>query len=222
MKSIILEKILRSSLELFVKKGIREISVHDIVKSANISTRTFYRYFKSKEMVIDYIITSGIKKNKLALQMVTKEIKNPIDAYVIFISTTYPGIKNMSNQFFMDLVKYFPKQFEQLNNFVFKDITAFYIDNIRKGKKMGLYRKEINENLCAYYIVESVFNSLYKLFLNSKEFSKEFVYLEIRRIISFGMLTKKGMIKFNESSKNYFPELTDMKLPVNQPHGKKQ
>ncbi|HMQ69502.1 MAG TPA: TetR/AcrR family transcriptional regulator [Ignavibacteria bacterium] len=221
MKSIILEKILTSSLEHFVKKGIREISVHDIVKSANISTRTFYRYFRSKEMVIDYIITSGIKKNKLALQMVANEIKNPVDAYVIFISTTYPGLKNMSNQFFTDLVKYFPKQFAQLNNFVFKDITAFYIDNIRKGKKMGLYRKEINENLCAFYIVESVFNSIYKLFLNSKKFSKEFVYLEIRRMLSYGILTRKGIKKFNESSKNYFPELTDMKMPVNQIPAKK-
>lgn len=216
MKEIILDKILRSSFELLVKEGIRDISIEDIVKKANISTRTFYRYFRSKEAVINFIITSGIKKNKNVLQMVNKEIKNPVDAYVILISTTYQGIKDMSAKFFFDLVKYYPEQFKLMNDFVFNDIVTFYIDSIKKGKKMGLYRKELNEKFCALFIVESVFNSLYKLFLNSKEFSKEFVYLEIHRVLFNGILTMKGKVKFKDSTKNYFPELTDMNLPVNQ------
>jgi len=214
MKDIILEKIMKSSYELLINKGIRDISVQDIVKHANISTRTFYRYLSSKEEVINRIIKTGLERNKSVLKMLNTEVKNPIDAYVIFISTTFMGVKNMSTKFYIDLVKYYPAQFNLINNFIFKDIQGFYIEMINESKKLGLFRKEINSKFSAMYIVETNFNSLFKLFLNGKDFNKEFVFLELHRTLAYGMCTKKGLERFKIAARNYFPALIDMSMRV--------
>jgi len=207
MKELIRDKILKNSIELLLARGLKEILISDIVKKAEVSTRTFYKYFESKEALIEFLIMQGVKGNMASLKMVKQQVKDPIDAYVIFTSTTYPGVKRMSAQFFIDLVKYYPKQFDLIDSFLLKDVVDFNTELIKKGKKMGYFRKGINERLCAIYIAEAATKTMFDIFLGRKEYTKEQVYLEIHRIVMYGICTEKGSKRFKEAAKNYFPEL---------------
>ena len=55
-------EILNAALELFLRKGFEETSVHDIVNKIGVAQGTFYYYFKSKEDVVDSIIEVYIKE----------------------------------------------------------------------------------------------------------------------------------------------------------------
>jgi len=207
MRLYILDNILSSSISLFLTKGIREVSVRDIVKASDVSIRTFYRYFESKEHVIDYMIKIGLKRDRAELRMVKKQFGNPVEMYVSFINSTYKSVVNMSADYYRDLVKYYPNQFALINEFMNKDITEFYVYMIRKGRKTGLFKKDLNEKLLAIYYSDSVIHSLYELFLHSKVYSKNQVYLEVHRIIMYSLCTPKGLRVFEKSCKDYFPEL---------------
>jgi AcrR family transcriptional regulator len=207
MKEFIFDKILKSSIELLFAKGLKDISISDIVKKADVSTRTFYRYFESKEALIEFLIVQGLKGNMSSLKMVKQQVKDPIDAYVIFTNTTYPGVKMMSAQFFIDLVKYYPKQYNLINSFLFKDVVDFNNEIIKKGQKMGYFRKSINGRLCSIYIAVSPMKAMFDIFLDRKEYTKEQVFLESHRIVMYGICTEKGSKRFKEATKNYFPEL---------------
>lgn len=43
------EKILKSSIKLFMENGFFEVSIRDIFKQININKSAFYKYFKSKD-----------------------------------------------------------------------------------------------------------------------------------------------------------------------------
>lgn len=46
------EKVLEHALELFLEKGIDNISMNDIGKTSQVSRATLYRYFENKETII--------------------------------------------------------------------------------------------------------------------------------------------------------------------------
>lgn len=66
-------EILNAALELFLRKGFEETSVHDIVNKIGVAQGTFYYYFKSKEDVVDAIIEVYIKEIIDAVTPVGKE-----------------------------------------------------------------------------------------------------------------------------------------------------
>jgi AcrR family transcriptional regulator len=45
-------EVLRVAVELFVKRGVKQVSVQDLLDAAGVARRTFYRYFRSKEDVL--------------------------------------------------------------------------------------------------------------------------------------------------------------------------
>lgn len=207
MNKIIQERIILSSSQLLLSKGMKHITVMELAKASNVSLRTFYSYFESKESVVGYIISEGLKTNLKTLNKVRKEIKNPMDAYAVFTSHTYNGVKVMSEEFFTDLVKYFPKQYSLMQSFLLNDVVNFYIYMMKEGKKLGLIRNNVNNKICSIYFAETAINTMYEIFLNRKEFPKEQVYIELHKIMIYGICTKKGIDRFNKAAEHYFPEL---------------
>lgn len=63
------ELIIQNSFVLFLKNGIKEVSINEIIKSCAISKGAFYHYFESKEKiymeVLDRFFFSYFKKQKV-------------------------------------------------------------------------------------------------------------------------------------------------------------
>lgn len=59
------ELIISSTKKMILEKGYRNTSVEDITNCAGISKGSFYTYFKSKNLVIDYILEETINKLKI-------------------------------------------------------------------------------------------------------------------------------------------------------------
>lgn len=56
------ELIVSSTKKLILERGYNNISVEDITNEAGIAKGSFYTYFKSKNLVIDYILEEMIEK----------------------------------------------------------------------------------------------------------------------------------------------------------------
>lgn len=57
------ESILRASKELFRKYGYHKTSVNEIAKKAHIAKATIYKYFESKEQILDFILMDYLDTN---------------------------------------------------------------------------------------------------------------------------------------------------------------
>lgn len=58
------ELIVSSTKKIILEKGYKNVSVEDITNDAGIAKGSFYTYFKSKNLVIDYILEEIIAKMK--------------------------------------------------------------------------------------------------------------------------------------------------------------
>lgn len=77
------ELIVSSAKKAILEKGYKNISVEDITNEAGIAKGSFYTYFKSKNLVIDYILEEVIAKRKNEFKLdKRKSLENTIKSLV--------------------------------------------------------------------------------------------------------------------------------------------
>ena len=77
------ELIVSSAKKVILEKGYKNISVEDITNEAGIAKGSFYTYFKSKNLVIDYILEGVIAKRKNEFKLdKRKSLENTIKSLV--------------------------------------------------------------------------------------------------------------------------------------------
>ena len=57
VKSIKYQDIMKKTIELFIRHGIKRVTVEQICKTSGVSKMTFYKYFRNKTELIQRIIT---------------------------------------------------------------------------------------------------------------------------------------------------------------------
>lgn len=77
------ELIASSAKKVILEKGYKNISLEDITNEAGIAKGSFYTYFKSKNLVIDYILEEVIAKRKNEFKLdKRKSLENTIKSLV--------------------------------------------------------------------------------------------------------------------------------------------
>ncbi len=78
------DKILSCSLQLFADKGYINTSTRDIIESSGYGASTFYRYFNSREEILDHLLSDFLGS---IIQRVYDYYAEEQDLYLRFIET---------------------------------------------------------------------------------------------------------------------------------------
>ncbi|MBI3518736.1 MAG: TetR/AcrR family transcriptional regulator [Bacteroidetes bacterium] len=195
------EKILKTSLELFFKYGIKRVTMDDIAKELGMSKKTIYQFYKEKDDLVNQLCEIEMLKNEKKFEEVYTQSVDPIHEIMIISKNMREMMQNVNPVFFLDLQKFHPKAFNQIQQFkqncAYKDIVR----NIKKGKEEGLYRPEIDEDFVATYRMAQI-DAL--MFGNSFSFDK-ISFTKAHELILdmfvYGICTIKGHKLINEYKK---------------------
>ncbi len=188
-KQIKKENLLSSAYNLFIKKGINDTSISDIVNEAGVAKGTFYLYFKDKWEIHEAVIIEKSKKlfNE-AIDKATKKNLNSfpdklisiIDYIIDVLSNNKDLIKLINKNLSLGL---YNKNIIKIIDEEYKDLKDKFIDEITK------YSKNIkNPNVTLFMIIELVGSTCYNSILNNEplpinEF-KLYLYDEIKKMIN--------------------------------------
>lgn len=67
------EQIINSARKLFSKYGFKKVSMDEIAKEANVTKKTVYTYFKSKEELLKYFIQEEILNMRKIIENIEKQ-----------------------------------------------------------------------------------------------------------------------------------------------------
>lgn len=70
------EQILEATRKLFGKYGYKRVSMDEIAKESNVTKRTVYSYFKSKEEILKYFLNEEVQNMKKIVEETEKENKS--------------------------------------------------------------------------------------------------------------------------------------------------
>lgn len=141
-KEVLHRHIVETAMTLFVKEGIKPVTMDRIAKELSISKRTLYEIFKDKET----LLIEGIRRYRA---MMYKRIKaeemqtfNVLELLLLAYQHKMDELRFITPRFYKDLKKY-PRVVEYLrlqHESEFAGSVAF----LQKGVEQGLFRPDVN------------------------------------------------------------------------------
>jgi TetR/AcrR family transcriptional regulator, cholesterol catabolism regulator len=163
--------------EIFLRYGIRSVSMDDLSQQLGISKKTLYQYFRDKEDLVNKVINYlMIHQEKGMEEPLQAEGYNAIEQLFLMsrFLTDYLSMVNPALPF--DLKKYYPEIWKNVVDFKKQTIYRNFLQNMEKGISEGLYRKEINLRIIANIYVNNL-----EMFTPDNENMREHSFKEVFR-----------------------------------------
>ena len=138
------ENILRKATDLFLTLGFKSVTMDDLANEMGISKKTIYSHFENKTQLIEectmnmfWFITEGIDQ-------ICSLDKNPIEELYEIKKFMMEHLKDERSSPQYQLQKYYPEIYSTLKEKHFEVTHECVIENLHRGIKLGVYRKNLN------------------------------------------------------------------------------
>jgi len=155
------ERLFRSALDLFARKGFGETTVEDITNAADLGKGTFFNYFPSKEHIILAFAEMQLAKLKAAFEeMRSANVPVPVFMRSLGARMTQEPIRNpaiiriLLQAFLTDS----PVRESVLN--LQNRVIAIHTEMIRIGQSRGEIRNDLPAEVMAHVFRQTIFGTL--------------------------------------------------------------
>jgi len=179
--------------ELYMKFGIKGITMDDVASEIGISKKTLYQFVTDKDELVGKIIDHEIIRRQQEICNCFKVGYNAIEELFELSLFMNKLMREENPATEHDLRKYYPHHYQKIVKVRREGIFNYILLNLKKGKKEGLYRSEIDEEVIAkLYLSRSEILNANDLFtveeLTSAKITEELLIYHVR-----GIATEKGI-----------------------------
>jgi TetR/AcrR family transcriptional regulator, cholesterol catabolism regulator len=190
--------ILKKAESLFMRFGLKSISMDDVTRELGISKKTLYQYFESKEALVMRIIRQHQQEEAEAISEIKQSAGDAIAEMLSIARHVIRRYQHMSPSTLYDLKKYYPEAWKLVEHvqreFIYKEVK----DNLDRGIAEGLYRTDFDVDILARLYVGSS-----TLLLDEQQFPgtdyhwealyREFIYYHLR-----GIASEQGRVRLQQ------------------------
>jgi len=192
-------QLIGSCLDLFMKFGIKSLTMEDISRKMGISKKTLYQFVKDKKDLVNKGMKLCLEEEQQALTKVSANSDDAIDELIGFTRFVNSRLSDLHDSVIYDIQKYHPDSWRMMQDHKHGFIRNSILKNTKRGIGEGLYRKNLNPE-----IVTSLYMLMMDGFFQSAEnFGKdvrlEDLHLEMIKYHVRGIANEKGMDLLKES-----------------------
>ncbi|HEY9490199.1 MAG TPA: TetR/AcrR family transcriptional regulator [Chryseosolibacter sp.] len=186
------DKIQKGAEDLFMRYGVRSISMDDIARHLAVSKKTLYQHFADKEDIVTVTCKAHLARSAEEFSSIRKRASNAIEELVQLSACLKRNMEEMNPSLLFDLQKYHPKAWTVWLNHKNKFIRDTVVRNLKQGMEEGYFRPEIDPEVIATVRLELVQLAFNDEFFPRERFRLPDVQLQIFDHFVFGLLTEKG------------------------------
>ena len=191
------EKISNYSQKVFFTSGFYKITMDEIAHGLRISKKTIYKYFPSKNKLLEAVVKSFMHSTKSRLLKNISEQENSI-LKIRALTELFAELSLKLNQKMLyDLQTHTPELWNIVENFRGEIIKSIWEDIIDQGKKEGFIVDKPNDIIITviYSSIQSIINPN---FLINHNYSMSEAFKITFDILIQGFLTAQGLIVYNK------------------------
>jgi AcrR family transcriptional regulator len=194
------QKILNYATEKFMSEGFYKTSMDSLASELQMSKKTIYKYFSSKNELVEAVIKAFMNQVKTRIDSVLKEEDSSLIRALHLFEVMRDVTTKFSDKWVKDIRIHLPKLWEMIDEFRTKRAYAVLGSIIQQGQKEGIIIEKPAELIIHLYVsaMRSIVNPDFLFYqkMNYKE-----AIQHTFEILFNGILTPTGKKQFNKSFK---------------------
>jgi AcrR family transcriptional regulator len=185
--------------DLYLKYGIKSVTMDDVARELGISKKTLYLHFKDKDELVKKVVDYHMDVSLAEMRNLASKKINAIEELLMLSQYLSQFLKQINPSVTYDLQKYYPEIWKNIatgrRDHIYKQIK----ENMKRGIKEGFYRSDQNIDIIAYfylfrmemsktldlivenkYSFEEIFNTLFSYHIRGIANQKGIEYLECK------------------------------------------
>jgi AcrR family transcriptional regulator len=196
-------KILKGAEELFMRYGVRSITMDEIARHLGISKKTLYQYFVDKDDIVASTTHNHLERERKQFDQLAEESANAVEELVKISHQLKENVKGMNPSLLFDLQKYHQRAWNIWIEFKTKFIRESVVRNLKRGIEHGYYRSEINPDILAIVRIETVQMGFDDQLFARDKFNLTEVQMQILEHFIHGLLSEKGKKLYHKYKEVY-------------------
>lgn len=150
------ERILEGAAQLFLREGVRKVTMDQLASSLGISKRTIYEVFSNKDEILKETILRHINQQRLQTERLSQESETALHFFVSILNQGIENLKAVNPQFVNELRVYYPSIWSSIIC-TSQDYNIFQtIKIIQRGIIEGVFREDMDVTVVSKFIIESL------------------------------------------------------------------
>lgn len=145
-------ELVKNAFDLFRLYGVKSSSMDDISFGLNVAKKTLYKYFDSKEILLNECV-----KYRISQLGIFKTLDDELLDILLACYESYPVIwQNVDRRFGRDIKKYYPGVYNSIIEFLVSYAAACG-EKVKSGVRNGYVRKNVSKELVYFFLRERLF-----------------------------------------------------------------
>lgn len=196
-------RIQEKAIKLFFLHGVKSITMDEIASQMGISKKTIYQHFEDKDALVNAVIQKEIKRDEKECYECTAAAENAIHELFLALNMAQEMLSTMNPLIMYDLERYHPKAYKQLKNHKSMFMLNKEKENLIRGVKEGLYRKDLDMDIMARIRIENIFMGFNRDIFSNYECSVSFIQQQIFFLFLRGIASAKGQKLIDKYAKQH-------------------
>lgn len=196
-----LDHLLKQAGEIFMRYGLKSVTMDDVCRELGISKKTLYQYVSDKNDLIAKVLEQDIQEDEKVICALQTSGLSAIDELLHIQKMVTEKVQHMHSSIIYDLKKYYPESWGRIIRHRNEFIVGCIEQNIIKGQQEGVFRTDIHSALIAKIYASRIEVSIDPSLYSGLKITPAEVYAEAMRYHIRGIATEKGL-KYLESTQN--------------------
>ncbi|WP_197494016.1 TetR/AcrR family transcriptional regulator [Lewinella sp. 4G2] len=153
---VIERKLIETATEMYMRLGIRSVSMDDVAREMGVSKKTIYTVVDNKEELVRKVMYQDTCKDLEVIVANHAKSRDAIDELLMNSRYHIREMRNISPTTIHDLQKYYPEIWSKEVRGHQDHFENSIRENLERGMEEGLYRDDLDSAIIAKFFVASV------------------------------------------------------------------
>ena len=183
--------ILKNGFDQLIEGGLRSFTVENLAACLCMSKKTIYKFFPTKEALIDKIISRRLELIETEIQNVMISVANPIEKFMGVMEVFYHSISKIKIERLSELKNRYPVMWQRIEDFRLNRREDFYTI-LKSAQEQGLIKPNIDIDLISTVYTHIINSTFQPEFFIQNALTPQSVVPAYVDMVTGGLLSESG------------------------------